>query len=258
MKMLFDRQSLAPADFKKIEAGYLAAKERYDLAREGARVEDKQAAAALLRQAEAQRGYEQKRVADTRLTAPISGVIARRLADPGKITAAGYPVYVILDLQRAKVRVGVPEAEIGKLRTGQTASVLVPSLENRAFPGVVEMVGYAADPVSRTFSVKIDVANPLLELRAGMVAEARIETGVRVRAITLPAEAIVRDPQGATQVYVYFSDQRRAHLRRVETGTLIEKAIEISKGLQGTEQIVIAGQQFLTDGAPVRVEGGAR
>ncbi|MCU0247342.1 MAG: hypothetical protein MUC42_12255, partial [Bryobacter sp.] len=61
-----------------------------------------------------------------------------------------------------------------------------------------------------------------------------------------------------TQVYVYYSDQRRAHLRRVETGTLIEKAIEISKGLQGTEQIVVAGQQFLTDGAPVRVEGGAR
>ena len=120
------------------------------------------------------------------------------------------------------------------------------------------MVGYAAEPQSRTFPVKAIVPNPTLELRAGMVAEIRIETGARVQTLTVPAEAIVRDAQGATLVFVYAPDKKRAYQRRVEAGGLYGREVEIVKGLSGGEKIVVGGQQALTEGALVAAQEASK
>lgn len=258
LKLLFDRNSLAPNDFKKILARRDAALQQYELAQEGARIEDRRAAEAQARQAAANLDLQKKRVADTRLASPLSGVIARRLGDPGEMIQSGMPVFSVMDLNPVRVRVGVPEAEIGGIRAGQSAIVRIPSLGDAAFQGKVDLVGFAAEPNSRTFPIRILVPNPKLELRAGMVAEAEIERAERVRAITLPGESIVRDPQGATQAYVYFPDRKRAYLRRVTVGRPAGREVEIASGLDGSELIVVAGQQKLKEGALVRVEGSAK
>ena len=114
MKFLVERKSLPPNDFQKIEAAYKAAKERYDMAQEGTRKEDRAAATAQAHAADAQASEESKRLSDTRLLAPISGNIGMRRVDPGQTVAAGMPVFSIVELNPVKVRVGVPEAEIGK------------------------------------------------------------------------------------------------------------------------------------------------
>lgn len=74
---------------------------------------------------------------------------------------------------------------------------------------------------------------------------------------TLPIEAIVRDPQGATMVYVYYPDRNRVYARRVETGGLYGREIEIKRGLNGEESVVLAGQERLRDGAVVSVTAAA-
>src|SRR4029077_15764756 len=149
----------------KIEAAYNAARERYQMAVEGTRIEDRFAATAQALAGKAQASEEQKRLGDTRLLAPIAGNISMRRIDPGQTVAAGAVVLSIVNLNPAKVRVGVPEAEIGKVKRGAKAEVSLPSLAGRSFEGQVEIIGVSAEAASRTYAVKIVMPNPRSEER---------------------------------------------------------------------------------------------
>lgn len=257
LKALYERKSLAPVDFQKIEAKWKAAGQQLDLAREGARAEDIRAAEAQAAKAAAGLDYSRKRASDTALMAPFGGVISHRLANPGDMVAAGTPVAVLMELNPARVSIGVPEAEIGRIRVGQPARVLIPSLEGRVFEGRVELVGFAADPASRTFPVKILVPNAGYALRAGMIAEAEIEGDRRERVLTIPGDSVIRDPQGATLVYVYFADRKRVFARRVQIGGAVQTEVAVVSGLTADDRIVTGGQQLLREGALVSVEAAA-
>jgi RND family efflux transporter MFP subunit len=256
MKFLYDHKSLAANDFEKIEAAYKAAQQRYEMARQGTRVQDKEAANGQYRAAAAQMHEAQKRLADCKLRAPIAGFVGMRRIDVGDTVGAGTPVIGVLDLNPVKVRVAIPEAEIGKVREGARATVTIPSLDGRQFEGKVEAVGVTADPASRTYTVKIAVQNPEHLLRAGMVSEARIYGSTMVNAITVPGDAIVRDARGVIHVYVYEPTRQRVYARRVDVGALLNNEVEIRSGLTGNEQIVVAGQQNVREGSPAKIVGG--
>ncbi len=258
MKFLVERKSLPPNDFQKIEAAYNASRERYQMAQEGTRKEDRSTAVAQANAAEAQASEERKRLEDTRLVAPISGNVGMRRIDPGQTVAAGMPVFSIVELNPVKVRVAVPEADIGKVKQGATAEISVPSLSDRRFTGKVAIIGVASEPASRTYTVKILVPNPGPVLLAGMVAEARIFGPAKVHALTIPGEAIVPDPQGAPNVFVYSVDRKRVYARRIEVGQPVGNEVEIRSGLRGDEQIVVAGQQKVREGSVVEIAGGGR
>lgn len=258
MKFLVERKSLPPNDFQKIEASYNASRERYQMAQEGTRKEDRATAVAQARAADAQASEERKRLEDTRLLAPISGNISMRKVDPGQTVAAGMVVFSIVDLNPAKVRVGVPEAEITKVKLGAKANVSLPSLPGRQFEGRVGIIGVAAEAASRTYTVKIIVPNPGPVLLAGMVAEAKIVGPATVRALTIPGEAILRDPQGAPAVFVYYPDRKRVYARKIEVGQPIGSELEVRSGLSGEEQVVVGGQQKLREGMLVEIAGGAQ
>ena len=255
MKFLYDHQSLAANDFQKIEAAYLASKQRYDMAREGARFEEKDAAKGQAHAANAQLSEAKKHLADCSLRAPISGFIGMRRVNVGDTVAPGVPVFSVLDLDPAKVRVGIPEAEIGKVHGGARATVTIPALDHRSFEGKVEVVGMAAEPVSRTFTAKISVPNPTHILRAGMVSETRLFGTTMENALTVPALAVVRDARGVPQVYVYDGTRRRVFARRVDAGDFIDGEVQIKSGLEPTERIVVAGQQNVHEGSPVQIVG---
>jgi len=193
-----------------------------------------------------------KRLGDTRLFAPISGVVARRAIDPSETAAPGVPVFTIVQLDPMEVRVGIPEADIGAVRVGQHAAVTIPALAGRALEGRVSLVGVAADPTTRTYTAKITVRNPERVLKSGMVAEARIAGQEKVRAITIPGSAIVRDAEGATLAYVLDSATGVVHARRVEVGPPRGLSVEIIRGLADGEVVVIAGQHRIREGTKVR------
>ena len=258
MRFLVERKSLPPNDFQKVEAAYNTARERYQMAVEGTRLEDRHAAVAQALAAKAQASEESKRLGDTRLLAPITGNISMRRVEPGQTVASGAPVLSIVNLNPAKVRVGVPEAEIGKIKRGAKADISLPSLEGRSFEGQVEIVGVSAEAASRTYAVKIVVPNPGPVLLAGMVAEARMFGSAKTQVLTIPGEAIVRDPQGAPNVYVYHPDLHRVYARRIEVGPPVGDEVQILSGLNGDEQIVVAGQQKLREGTAVQIVGGVQ
>ena len=258
MKLLYDRKSLAANDFKKIEAGYRAAGERFHMAQAGTRPEEREASDAQSRGAAAQRSEAAKRLADCRLRAPMAGVVSLRRIDAGDMVAAGMPVMAVLEMDPVKVRVGVPEAEIGRVKQGERAVVTIPALDGRTFEGKVDAVSAAADPQSRTYTVKIVLGNKERLLKAGMVAEARIFSDTKQNLLTVPAEAVERDERGVTQVWVYERDKQRVNARRVEVGSSSGSEVEIRSGLNGDEQVVVAGGQKLREGGPARLAGGEK
>lgn len=257
MKYLYEHKSLPANDFHKIEAAYQASVQRLHMAEEGTRVEDKSSAVGQSQAAGAQRREAAKHLSDTRLAAPVAGFIGIKKIDVGNTVAAGTTVFSVLDLDPVKVRVTVPEAEIGKVHAGALAVVRVPALDGRSFEGKVDVVGMAADAATRSYTVKIAVPNHAHLLRAGMIAEARIYSAHEtMQALTVPGDAIVRDAKGVTLVYVYDGQRGRVYGRRVDPGGLFENEVEIRAGLKPGEQIVVAGQQNLREGA--LVTGGAR
>ncbi len=234
MKFLFESRSLAANDFEKFKAAYMSAKQQLD-------------------QAVANEKLSQKRLTDASLYSSVSGFISKRAIEPGELASPGHPVFEIVKLDPVEISVGVPETDIHLVRIGQTAALKIPALPGEVFQGAVRVINVSADPGTRTYMTRITVPNPGHTLRIGMVAEARIQGDRRLDLMTLPAEAIVCDPQGATVVFVYYPDQGRVYAKRVETGTVYGKEIAIKSGLSGNESIVLAGQEKLRDGVRVSV-----
>jgi len=208
------------------------------------------------RQTAAATDLAKKRLADTRLTAPISGIVARRAIEIGATVAPGQPVFTIVALDPVRVRVGVPEGDVGHVTEGAAATVRIPALDT-SFTGRVSLIGVAADPATRSYAVEISVPNPARRLRAGMVAEATITTRESRSALLVPASAVLHDGgvNGTTVVYVLDGGEARAHARRVTTGIARGDSLEITSGIASGDQVVVAGQQHLRDGARVQPAG---
>jgi RND family efflux transporter MFP subunit len=228
---LLDAGSIAAADMDHLEIGARQSAAAADLAR--------------------------KKLADTRLEAPISGIIAKRSIEVGATAAPGQPVFTIMELDFVRVRIGVPEGDVGHVTVGAPASVRIPAL-SASFNGRVSLIGVSADPTTRSYSVEITVPNPTHQLRAGMVAEATISTKQSVSALLVPATAVLHN-EGITLVYTVDQTGTRVHERRVTTGAARGESLEITSGLTSGDRIVVAGQQRLREGALVQTmaTGGA-
>ncbi|MBC7962053.1 MAG: efflux RND transporter periplasmic adaptor subunit [Steroidobacteraceae bacterium] len=232
MKMLYDSKSLAPNDFQKYKAAYDSARQQYE-------------------QAAASEKLSRKHLTDGTLSAPTSGYIAKRSIEPGDTASPGRVAFEIVQMDPVEVNVGVPETDVHLVKIGQKAAITVPALPGKSFEGTVRVINVSADPNTRTFMTRISVANRERELRVGMVAEATIHGDKMVSMGTIPGDAVVRDPQGATQVYVYYPDQKRVYTKRVEIGAAVNRNVEIKSGLEGRELIVLAGQAKLRNGLTV-------
>jgi RND family efflux transporter MFP subunit len=251
MKLLYDSKSLAPNDFQKFKAAFETAGQGYEQAKAGGQKEDKDLATAAYNQASAQLEVARKALSDATLCAPTSGYVSKRLIEPGDTASPRRPAFEIVQMDSVEVNVGVPETDVHLVRIGQKADVTVPALPERSFQGTVRVISVSADPNTRTYMTRISVANPEHVLRIGMVAVATIRGDRSKSWMTLPGEAVVRDPQGATQVFVYYPEQKRVYAKRVEIGGIVNKDLEIESGLSGDELIVLAGQTKLRDGLVV-------
>ena len=232
MKMLYDSKSLAPNDYEKYKSVYESARKQYE-------------------QATASEKISRKHLTDAELHSPVNGFISKRSIEPGEMASPGRPVFEIVNLDTVEISVGVPETDVHSVRDGQKAAITLPALPGESFEGVVRLVNVSADPGTRTFMTRISIPNPKHTLQIGMVAEARIRGDKGVKMLTAPIEAIVRDPQGATMVYVYYPEQKHVYAKRVEIGTPHGRDLEIRSGLTSDEWIVLVGQPQLRDGSVV-------
>ncbi len=167
----------------------------------------------------------------TRIVAPITGEIARRMVDPGDLAWPGRTLVVVHDREQVRLRASVREGLWGEVAVGREVEVTIPAVE-RTFKAKVEEVEPAADPRTRSFVVKAPLPGGEM-LYPGMFGRLRIKRGTR-SAVLVPREAVIEVGQLAT---VLVRSKDRWVRRYVRRGPDIGERIEILSGLSGGEVV---------------------
>jgi HlyD family secretion protein len=174
------RRDEAEAKWKASREAAAAANSQYDMAREGARKEDRRSASALADQAGGAVSEVKSYLSETRLDAPIGGEVVHVLANPGELVSPGYPIVTILDLTDVWVVFNIREDNLAGWRMGETVTVRVPALGDRKFDVKVSYISALGDFATwratsasggfdlKTFEVRARPVKPVAGLRPGM------------------------------------------------------------------------------------------
>lgn len=194
---------------------------------------------------------QQARVNEGRIEAPIAGIVDLVDVDVGEHINAGQKVMRLVDIDRIKVVLNIPEKDVAWFRAGQPVhlSSRINGAEQRV-EGAIEHVTLTADPVSRTYPVKVIAENPGRLLRPGMIVSAELVRRSRSDAIALPFFSVI-DGEGGPVVFVV--EDGEAHQRPVQTRAIQGGIVEIAAGLKAGESVVVVGQRTLVDGEKVRI-----
>ncbi len=191
------------------------------------------------------------RLRHTRVSAPDDGVITARSVNVGQVAQVGSEMLRVLRKGRVEWRAEIPESRVREIRVGQT--VKLTTADGTQLDGKVRAMAPTIDSSTRAGLVYVDIPSTGAA-RPGMFARGEILLE-RSAASMVPLSSIVTQ-DGYSYVFVV-SGQQVVARRRVETGAVRDKQIEIVSGVQPGERIVDKGAGFLKDGDPVRVVLGA-
>lgn len=209
------------------------------------------AAQAGLDQAKAQGSAQTNQKAYTTLVADKGGVVLSVDADAGQVVAAGQVVVRLAADGPREVAVSVPEQKLAGLVVGQAATVRLWT-GGASLQATVREVAAAADPVSRTYAVRLALKNAADAPALGATAYVTLARSLAATPalIKLPTTALLQQGQGSA-VWLYDEASRTVKAQAVVVATADGNQAVIASGLQGGEQVVVAGVHVLTEGQQV-------
>ena len=235
---LLRRDLIARRDLEPIERAAETARAQADLARAyGAQQE------AMAVQLRALRKF-------TRISAPRSGTVSRRLVEPGAVIGAGQAMLTLVNLEALKLAGKVSSDEAGALRHGMTAQVSAPAFPGKTSAGHVTRFGPAAKATEDPLEVQIHVENRENFFQPGMTVEARIDLGQQHEQLVVSRSAVKLENN---QSYVYQVVDERVWRRRVTVGLEQGQEFVIVEGLHAGDAVVADPRENLEHGSRVRV-----
>ena len=207
------------------------------------------AATARLEQAIAARDRAATDLDEMTLESPVTGIVADRSVEVGQIVLPGEPLGTVHTTDVMRVITYVTEREVNTLAIGAAAEVTVPGAPGLALMGRIALVGYAAEPATGNFPVRVLVDNADGLLRDGMTARVRL-TGARTTALLLPRSALTdRDRR---RVAFRIEDGHAVQVEPVLAVTAGDR-LPVLAGLSPGDAVVVDGAEALIDGTPVAV-----
>ena len=197
----------------------------------------------------------------SRITAPFSGVITRRMVDPGAFipaatsgsAAQNAALFTLMDFNKVRIQTSVPEPEVPFIKNGLSVKVSVEELPRKTFDGTITRFAHALDDATKTMLAEIELPNEKLELRPGMYASVRIIVEQKPDALIIPSNALLVEK---TRSSVFTVAENKAKRVTVKTGFNDAGTVEILEGLSENQKIILLGKQTLADGQPVTVAEG--
>lgn len=224
----FDRQ-------KQLIASNATTRQDFDAADAGVKV-----ATAGVSEAETMMSY-------ARVTAPFDGVVTRKLADVGDLAMPGKPLLEIEAPTALRFEADLPEAILDRIKMGAKMQVKIASVA-KPLEAAVSEIAPVADPVSRTFQVKLDL--PAAEgLRTGQFGRVSVPVA-EAKLLLVPKDAVMK--RGQMELVLVVKDSKAA-LRLVKTGKALDGRVEVLSGLEEGEQVVVSDVAKLADAQPVTV-----
>jgi multidrug efflux pump subunit AcrA (membrane-fusion protein) len=193
--------------------------------------------------------------------APVSGLVVTNPVSEGSTVSTATTLFTIAVAEDIEIEALIPEREVGQLRTGLRAEVRLEAFPGEVFIAELSRLSPVLDPASRTKKVTLRFIAHDRRINPGMFARVKLNTRIYQHVVSIPQEALLEN-RGSPVVYVLDAhgagETARVFMREVVAGVSIDGETEIKEGLSAGEPVVIQGQQFLTDGAHVRVIGSTR
>lgn len=191
---------------------------------------------------------------------PVSGVVGRMYVDIGSSILPGgatvfsqTPIALVVNMDKVKINLDIPEIYLPKIFLGQEASVNVDAYPQEEFKGMISQISPVVNLENRAAPVEISIDNKEHLLKSGMFVEVVLVIEKRPQVPVILKEAIIgKDPD----TYAYVIEDEKASLRKIALGINDGPLFEVTAGLKSGELVVIVGQQRLYDGAQVAVEMG--
>ncbi len=209
-------------------------------------------ARAALQTAQTNVDQARKGLGDTIVYSPISGYVAERSADVGEFISPSVPNSKIATIVRTSVlrlRIDVPEQNVGQIAIGQGISLQTSAYPDRNFAGTVVRMSPNINATSRVLVVEAEVENTAGLLKPGQFATVRITQGKGKQAVMIPKTAV--KAEGDTNKVFVIKDGRATE-KTVTVGILENDLIEIQNGVQEGESVATSNVNVLYDGVQVR------
>lgn len=194
---------------------------------------------------------------DSPVKAPISGRVTSLPVTVGSTVSQSSLVAKVARTDELEIRINIAERFVSRISNGQKATVTFDAYPGVVFGAKIFEVSPVLDTATRTMGVKLRLNPPDSRVKVGMYGRVKLVTESVKNAIVLPVSALVaRD--GKDYVFVVTtpkSGQNAAavSIRQVTKGILVDNQVEITKGLEADEEVVIKGQTLLNDGAKVNI-----
>jgi RND family efflux transporter MFP subunit len=206
-------------------------------------------AEAQIDQAQAELRELRVRLDNTRILAPISGLVGKRHLDNGALVNPSMPVVSLVDLSTMVMEINAPEKDLVKIRAGLEANIVLDAYPEQKFKGRVIRLSPILDPATRTGSVEIEVPNPKMMLKAEMFARVELDLGTRHNTLLIPREALVSHDQ---QRGVFKLQDDTARFQPVDAGIIQGGEVEVISGLKEGEAVITLGVNLVKNGDKVR------
>ena len=192
-----------------------------------------------------------------RIVAPADGVVFERLVEGGELVQPGQPVVVLgATASGWVVRVGVSDRDAVRVEHGAKADVTFDAFPGRVFPGHVTRVGAAADRLTGTFEIEVEVRPDGARFVRGLVGKVTMPLAqlpeITDEATVVPVAALVEADGPRAIVYVIDRERNVARRKEVTLGPIFGEQVVVTAGLTVGEPVVTDGATWLTDGRAVR------
>ncbi len=247
MKALIKDQFVSQQDLDNAQVSYDAAMAALDSLR------------AQVQQMEVAQAQAETNLAYSYIRAPFAGYVAERNLDLGAYVSGATAgtsttsrgILTLHEIQTVRILIEVVEKDVPLIQVGQKADVRAEAYPERIFEGTVTRIVQALNRATRTMTVEVDLPNKDHVLKGGMFARVEVLVGSHRDAIQIPIDAVSRleDAQ-----YVYIVREGKAQRMPVEIGVREDNRVEITKGLDGSEQVIVSGKDLVHDGTAVQTQ----
>ncbi|HVN96006.1 MAG TPA: efflux RND transporter periplasmic adaptor subunit [Syntrophorhabdaceae bacterium] len=189
----------------------------------------------------------------TKIYAPLASRVKEKTVSRGDFVKNGTRLFSLIQPSPLKLRFSVSELDVGKMKVGQDVVLKVDSFPDREFRGKVSIVFPSLEEKTRTLLIEALIPDQAGILKPGLFARVVLYTGEPKDTVVIPVTAILYE---ADKTRVFVAEGERARERFVILGNKYGEEMEIPEGVNAGEQVVVAGQQNLSDGARVSIQKG--
>ncbi|WP_449243554.1 efflux RND transporter periplasmic adaptor subunit [Clostridium tetanomorphum] len=209
-----------------------------------------QVAVAQVEQSQAGVNYIKSQLDNLIIKSPIAGVVSAKNIDIGQIASSPSNSVTIINSSNLIAKINIPDKMVNRIKVGQSVNVKINALEGKKISGIINNISPDVDTKNNSYIVKVKIDNSNGEIKSGMFAKISLPSENKSSILTVPNEAIKIENNVK---YLYIVESGKVKKVSISTGISNDKITEITSNLKEGTNIIIDGQNFLSEGEKVNI-----